>query len=160
MQADRQLTDHFSLYDLTKTSWAQFQEKNRDVSDEQIIKLTTLAKLLEHVTFVLSTPLTINSGYRCPELNRAIGSTDRSQHMLCEAADFTPGTQDLGFAFRMLWKDVKDAGANVGQLIHETAVRPYGTTSWIHISLGTPYRDEARCQQILRLEHGTYTRLA
>lgn len=160
MMCDRPLSDHFTLFELTKTSMAQFQEKNREVTPEQIDKLAQVAKLLEHVMFVLSTPITINSGYRCPELNTAVGSTERSQHMLCEAVDFVPGTQDLGFAFRTLWKDVKDNGANVGQLIHETAVRPYGTTSWIHISLGMPYRDEARCQQILRMENGKYTRLA
>lgn len=160
MIEDRQLTDHFSLYDLTKTTWNQFQEKNRDVTEAQIVKLTEVAKLLEHVMFILSTPLVVHSGYRCPDLNKAIGSTDRSQHMLCEAVDFLPGQQDLGFAFRTLWKDVKDNGANVGQLIHETAVRPYGTTSWIHISLGMPYRDEERNGQILRMENGKYTRLA
>lgn len=157
---NKQLTDHFDLYQLTKTSWNQYQKMNRNVTDEQIAKLTALAKLLEHVMYVLSVPLTINSAYRCPELNTAIGSTPRSQHMLCEAADFTPGAQDLGFAFRTLWKDVKSNGPNVGQLIHETAVRPYGTTSWIHISLGVPYRSDDRCLQVLRMENGTYTRLA
>lgn len=160
MIEDAQLTDHFSLYDLTKTSWAQHQEKNRDVSPIQVIKLTQVARLLEHVMFVLGTPLIVSSGYRCPDLNKAVGSTDRSQHLLCEAADFIPGQQDMGIAFRTLWKDVKDNGANVGQLIYETAPRPGGYVSWLHISLGTPYRDEDRCKQILRMENGKYTRLA
>lgn len=155
-----QLTEHFDLFQLTQTSHAQFQDKNRDVTPEQIQKLMEVAKLLEHVMFVLDTPITVNSGYRCPDLNKAVGSTDRSQHLLCEAADFTPGQQDLGMAFRTLWKDVKENGSNVGQLIYETAERPYGVTSWLHISLGVPYRDVARCKQILRLENGKYTLLA
>lgn len=157
---DKELTEHFSLYDLTQTSWPQFQEKNRDVNELQIAKLTQVAKLLEHVTFVLSAPLKVTSGYRCPDLNKAIGSTERSQHLLCEAADFVPQGMDLGEAFRMLWADIKDKKTNAGQLIYETAPRPGGFTSWIHISLGTPYRDEARCKQILRMENGKYTRLA
>lgn len=156
---DRNLTDHFTLFELTKTNHPALQEQNRDLSPIQITKLTALARLLEHVRFVLGTPLTIHSGYRCPEVNKAAGSSDRSQHLLCEAADFVPGQQDLGFAFRTLWKDVLERGANVGQLIHETAYRPYGVTSWIHISLGVPYRDEDRCKQILRMENGIYTRL-
>lgn len=160
MCGDQKLSDHFSLFDLTQTSHSQYQEKNRDVTPEQIQKLTELANLLEHVMFVLDTPLNIHSGYRCPDLNTAIGSTPRSQHMLCEAADFTPGQQDLGFAFRTLWKDVKENGANVGQLIYETDNRPYGATSWIHISLGMPYRTEEKCKQILRYENKKYTLLA
>lgn len=32
-------------------------------------------------------PLKINSGYRCPELNRLVGGVDSSQHLLGEAAD-------------------------------------------------------------------------
>ncbi len=160
MMDDLQLTDHFTLYDLTKTSLGQYQEKNRVLSPGQIFKLTNVAKLLEHVMFILSTPITVTSGYRCPELNKAIGSTDRSQHMLCEAADFIPGQLDIGEAFRLIWKDIKVNNANVGQLIHETANRHYGTTSWIHLSLGEPYREASRCKQILRLEGGKYTRLA
>lgn len=157
---DIKLTDNFSLYELTKTNLPQFQEKNREVGPLQIVKLKALAALLEHVRYVLGTPITIASAYRCPDLNKAIGSTDRSQHLLCEAADFIPGQQDIGTAFRTLWKDVKENGPNVGQLIHETAARPYGETSWIHISLGVPYRDAGKCGQILRMQDGKYTLLA
>lgn len=160
MLKDRQLTDHFTLFELTATSNEKLQEQNRDLSPIQIVKLTQLARLLEHVRFLLTTPLTIASGYRCADLNKAVGSTDRSQHLLCEAADFIPGQQDIGTAFRSIWRDIKDKGTNVGQLIHETAIRPYGMTSWIHISLGNPYRETEKCAQILRMENGKYTRLA
>lgn len=160
MIANQKLTTSFSLYDLTRTDRADFQERNRQVTPDQITKLTELARLLEHVVFVLGTNLTVHSAYRCPDLNAAVGSTPKSQHLLCEAADFVPGTQDLGIAFRTIWKDIKDTGTNVGQLIHEKAQRSYGTTEWIHISLGVPYRPLEKCKQILRLENGVYTRLA
>ena len=32
-------------------------------------------------------PITINSGYRCPALNKAVGGVDNSQHQYGEAAD-------------------------------------------------------------------------
>lgn len=160
MFEDINLTKNFTLGELTKTGYADLQTKNRAVSDVQLLKLIELASLLEHVRFVLDTPITVLSGYRCPELNKAVGSSDRSQHLLCEAADILPGKQDLGTAFRTLWKDVKDNGANVGQLIHETSMRPYGATSWIHISLGLPYRPEEKCKQVLRMNDNKYTLLA
>lgn len=157
---DIQLSDHFTLYDLTKTKHADLQEINRNVTTEQIAKLREVARLLEHVVYVLGTKIIPTSGYRCPELNKRVGSTDRSQHLLCEAADFIPGQQDIGTAFRNLWKDVKENKSNVGQLIFETQERSYGIDSWLHISLGTPYRFPEKCAQILRMTNGVYTRLA
>lgn len=160
MIEDSRLTEHFMLYDLTKTRLTQFQEQNRDLNPMQITKLTAVARLLEHVMFVLECPLIVTSGYRCPDLNKAVGSTEHSQHLLCEAADFIPVDLDLGVAFRALWRDIKDKNTNVGQLIHETDQRPYGKTSWLHISLGAPYRDAEKNQQILRMENGKFTLLA
>jgi len=159
MIEDRPLTDHFTLYELTKTNRVQFQEKNRVLNEDQILKLTEVAKLLEHVRFLLGVRLIVPSAYRCPDLNKALGSSERSQHPKCEAADFIPEKQDIGEQFRKIWKDIKNNGTNVGQLIHETAERDYGVASWIHISLGSPYREESRSKQILRMENGVYTRL-
>jgi uncharacterized protein YcbK (DUF882 family) len=160
MIEDKQLTDHFSLYELTATTLETFQERNRDVTEEQIEKLRSVARLLDHVRFILEVPIIVHSGYRCIDLNRAIGSKDTSQHLLCEAADFVPRGLDLAESFRKLWRDMKENGTNVGQLIYESTFRPYGKTSWIHISLGTPYRDQSLCRQVLRMENGKYTLLA
>lgn len=160
MTPDRKLSDNFSLYELTATNRADLQETNRELTDDQIDRLKKLARLLEHIRFVLGAPLLIHSGYRCPPLNAAVGSSSRSQHLLCEAADFIPKGLDLGESFRKVWKDIVDNGTNVGQLIHETAKRDYGSTSWIHVSLGVPFRDSAKCKQILRMENGVYTLLA
>ena len=157
---DQRLTDHFSLYELTKTSVTKFQEQNRRLTLDQISKLTVLARLLEHIRYIVDSPLMITSGYRCPELNTAIGSTSRSQHLLCEAADFVVPGQDLTKVFKLIWSDIKDKRSNVGQLIFETADRPYGVISWIHVSLGTPYRPSEKCAQILRMNDGKYSVVA
>lgn len=153
------LTDHFTLEELTRTDRPEFAEMNKQVTPEQLEKLTQVARLLEHCRYVLGTPLIVHSGYRCPALNKAVGSTDRSQHLLCEAADFTPAKMDLGDAFRKLMVDILDAGANVGQLIYERQDRSYGKTEWLHVSLGTPYRSQERSKQILSMTNGIYTRL-
>lgn len=154
--ADRKLSDNFSLYELTATSMAHYQERNRDLADDQISKLTRLAGLAEWVRNFLGVPLIIHSGYRCPDLNTAVGSSANSQHILCEAADFVPHGLEIGNAFRLLWKEVRDGRLKVGQLIFETSQRPYGATSWIHISMGEPYRSAERCNQVLRMQDGQY----
>lgn len=156
---DVKLTENFGLYELTVTSYAQLQALNRMLTSDQIFKLNRLAELLEQVRKIVNVPMKINSGYRCPRLNEAVGSSIVSQHLLCEAADFVPMGMDITDAFREIWKAMKYGNLKLGQLIFETAERQYGDTSWIHISLGEPYRDRARCQQALRMEHGKYRML-
>jgi hypothetical protein len=155
MIEDRELTEHFGLYEMTHTNREKFQEQNRDVTDEQIAKLTELAKTLEWVRNFLTVPLVIHSGYRCKPLNDSVGSTDRSQHLKCEAADFTPIGQDLGNAFRMLWTQISAGNLKVGQLIYETAYRPYGVESWLHLSVPGD-RPIELCNQVLRMNDGLY----
>ncbi len=44
-------------------------------------------KVLQPLRDIVGRPLRINSGYRCPELNRAVGGVPTSQHVKGEAAD-------------------------------------------------------------------------
>lgn len=66
----------------------------------------------------------ITSGYRPKQLNRRIGSSDRSQHIVGEAADFkVPGYTPLEIC-----EFIRDAKLPYHQLIHE-----FG--SWTHASV-------------------------
>lgn len=55
-------------------------------------------------------PLRVNSGYRCPELNRAVGGVPSSQHVRGEAADIdAPDPLALAEAARNapgIWREV------------------------------------------------------
>lgn len=158
MIEDQQLTEHFTLYDLTATSHFQYQEMNRQIDDLQIGKLRNVAELLEVIWGILGVPLFASSGYRCPALNQAVGSTSRSQHLLCEAADSVPRGMAVDDAFKKLRQAAKEGKFFFGQLIYEKAERGYtgAVVEWIHISLGKPYRDPLRCGQILTMNDGAY----
>ena len=66
------------------------------VPADVLTNLQELAKNLQVLRDYLNTPLKINSGYRSPAHNKAIGGAQFSQHMLGKAADiscnkYTPG---------------------------------------------------------------------
>ena len=70
-------------------------------------------------------PIRVNSGYRCPELNKLVGGTPASQHQRGEAADITVGSRS---ANRRLLALIKRLNLPVDQCIDEKGCR------WIHVS--------------------------
>ena len=84
----------------------------------------------------------------------SVGSAT-SQHLRGEAADFDLYGADLEPVWRWIaW----ESGLRFGQLIIERR-RP-GPWSWIHVSLGAPWRDPSRCQQVMCSPDGkTYRRM-
>ena len=87
------LSDHFSLSELTKSSTAERQGIANDPSEAEIENLILVCdNILEPVRNHYGIPFIPNSGFRCLELNRAIGSSDKSQHTMGKAVDFeVPG---------------------------------------------------------------------
>lgn len=80
-----QLTEHFTLDELTVTS---HREIDNTAPIDIVDKLKVVARGLEHVRLLLGVPVLVNSGYRCPALNSAVGGAADSQHMKGEASDF------------------------------------------------------------------------
>jgi len=166
MNVDRQLTSHFKLLELVVTDHKEFQAKNQDITQAQLEKLTHVAELEELVRTELGCGLYNHSAYRCPELNKAVGSSDRSQHLLCEAVDFSRfgheyTEETLEKDFRTLIAAAKAGRIHFGQLIKESVKRyiegKVHVAMWLHISLGAPWRPAERCGQCLVMKDGVYT---
>ena len=161
MTNDRHLTDHFTFHQLTRTDHADLQEVNRHVTPEEELKLVVLAELLEHCREAVGLELDVHSGRRCPALNKRVGSSDKSQHLRCEAADFSPAGPDTEASVVDAWQKVATASRSgkfkFGQLIVESAAGRDGARKvWVHVSLGAPYRDPARCGEVLEMKDGAY----
>lgn len=90
---------------------------------------TTIERVREHFGQV-----TINSAFRCPELNRALDSPEKSQHVLGQAADLeVEGVGNLALARWIATNLVFD------QLILEEHDEEEGPTSgWVHVSIKPP----------------------
>lgn len=129
------LSPNFTLEELTRTDNRALFQKNRDMataSPAVQANLTRVAvELLEPIRALFKVPVQINSGYRCPELNAAVGGSANSQHVRGEAADmvirgYESEAQEIE-AVRKIRKELPDM--KFGQMLVE-----FGC---IHISLGT-----------------------
>lgn len=94
-------------------------------------------KVLDPLREAWGKPITVTSGYRCPELNKAVGGAATSQHLLGEAADITTGNPVDN---RRLFQMVQSLRLPFDQMIDESDF------TWIHISYSPRNR-----RQILKL---------
>jgi len=117
-----QLSEHFTLEELTITSHREFENVP---NPDQINNLERLAELLEQVKKAVGNkPIMVNSGFRSLQVNNAVGSKPTSQHCLGCAADIrVPGmTPDE------VVQTIRASNIQYDQLIREF-------DSWTHISV-------------------------
>ena len=88
MSYPKRLSRHITLAGLTRSAVARRQGIDNTPPPEVIGNLRMLARGLDEVRRLLGHRLHITSGYRCPELNAAVGGADASQHTEGLAADF------------------------------------------------------------------------
>jgi uncharacterized protein YcbK (DUF882 family) len=137
-----QLSEHFSLDELTHTDHRQF---DNTPNASEMSNLVRLAAFLEDVKTVLGgKPVMINSAFRCKAVNDAVGSRDTSQHRIGCAADIrVPGmTPDE------VVKAVMAAGLGYDQVIREF-------DRWTHISIPNKPEDKPRQQALIIDRSGT-----
>ena len=136
------LTEHFTLEELTATSHRQF---DNTPNDSELANLLRLAEFLEQVKTALDgKPIMINSGFRSKQVNDSVGSKDTSQHRIGCAADLrVPGmTPDA------VVKAVIAAGLPFDQIIREF-------DSWTHISVTNTPDGTSRRQALIIDKAGT-----
>ena len=86
------LSPNFTLAELTQSETAARLGLDNTPSKDVEANLVRLARMLEDVRRILSRPIMVNSAYRSPEVNKAIGSKPTSQHCIGCAADIrVPG---------------------------------------------------------------------
>lgn len=123
---DKLLQQHFRLSEFLRSDMAIRKGiANMPGTAEMRNIETVLAPGLARVRNLLQSPMLITSGYRSPELNRAIGGASTSQHTQGLAADFV--CPDYGTP-KAIARRLKEMASLVrfDQLIWE------GT--WVHIS--------------------------
>jgi zinc D-Ala-D-Ala carboxypeptidase len=128
-----QLSPHFSLEQLTASETADRCGIDNSPPPAIVDNLRELAAGLERVRALLGQPLEISSGYRCAELNQAVGGTATSQHCEGRAVDFecpAYGSPD----------DIAQAIA-ASSIDFDTLILEYGR--WVHLSFAPEARRRA-----------------
>ena len=82
------LTKNFSYQEMIKSSTADRIGVSNDATREHVINLVNLCNFILQPVRNEFGPIRINSGYRSPALNKAVGGSKTSQHCNGEAADF------------------------------------------------------------------------
>ena len=122
------LSTHFSLEELTTTSNKALASKNLKEAKAHLTEMECLAFFAEQVRVFVNGPMIISSGYRCDELNKAVGGAKTSQHRFFRAIDFVPNGQDLDEVFDRLM---------ISPLVYKQLIKEQsGGKRWIHVSMG------------------------
>lgn len=117
---------HFTLSEFTRSTTARQKGIDNTPSAEIVARLTALVdNTLDPLRKAYGKPIRVNSGYRCPALNKAVGGASNSGHMYGFAADIDAGSKTQN---QRLWHLVLENNIPFTKMINE---QDY---SWIHIA--------------------------
>lgn len=121
---------YFTIEELTRSTVATARgiPNIPGENEREALEVLVLA-LLDPLRELWGKPIYVNSGYRSPALNKAVGGVANSQHIKGQAADITTGNAESN---RKLFALIRDGGFDFDQLIDEAD----GT--WIHVSYVSP----------------------
>jgi hypothetical protein len=125
-----QLTENFSLHELTKSEAALRLNLDNTPGETEVDNLRLLAqKVLQPVRDHYGMGVKVNSGYRSPESNAAVGGSGTSDHCFGRAADIEiPGVPNAELA---QW--IMD-NLDYTQLILEFYTPGIPDSGWVHVS--------------------------
>lgn len=118
---------HFSFQEFERSETAYRHGIDNTAPEEARRNIAVLVdRVLDPLREAWGKPLTVTSGYRCPELNKIVGGAKTSHHLRGMAADISTGNRVEN---RRLFQMVLDLKLPFTQLIDEK------NFAWVHISL-------------------------
>ena len=126
----KKISEHVSYKEGVYSNTATRLGLENKPTEEHLNNMTLLSvKVFEPLREWVGGPIRINSFYRGPELNKAIGGSERSQHCKGEAVDIEcPGTSNYTVA-----KFIED-NIDYDQLILEFYTPGIPDSGWVHVS--------------------------
>lgn len=135
------LTKNFSLHEMTKSETALRKGMANNPLDNELGNLITLAeKVLQPVRDHYGVGVKVNSGYRSPDVNAAVGGSRTSDHCKGMAADI----EIAGLPNAELAQYIKD-NFKYTQLILEFYTPGVSDSGWVHVSYD---ENNLKCQTL------------
>lgn len=130
---------YFTIKELCKSQTANAKGiKNEPTKDIEENLIALVDNVLDPVREWYGKPIYVNSGYRCPELNKAVGGVSTSQHMKGQAADIdVHNNANNKKIFNYIRKKLK-----YDQLLWENG------GAWIHVSFRKDGKNRMQCLSI------------
>ena len=146
------LSKNLSLAEVTKSITARRLGINNTPDDEWVIEnLRAIATdVFQPLRSAFGCPIYVSSGYRGPELNRAIGGSLRSQHMEGRALDLDAdvyGGCTNSEVFNWIRENVE-----FDQMVWEFGDK--NNPDWVHVSYVRDGVNRKRCLKALRDDDG------
>ena len=146
--------NHFTLDELIHSDTADRLGINNSPACDAINNLDDLVtNVLDRLRSEWGRPIIVTSGYRCKELNAAVGGARNSQHLKGQAADIVSDDFEGFRRFVRRWckdnnvpSDFTSGGNEFDQCIFEHG----GGRQWIHIS----YVEGRNRRQVIDLSVG------
>ena len=124
------LSEHFSLEEMIKSQTGSRKGIDNTPGPEVVENLKQLCEnVLEKIRIHFGRPVTVNSGYRGPKLNKAIGGVKNSQHLTGQAADI----EIAGIDNKTLFCWIRD-NLVFDQIILEYHKPGIPDSGWVHVS--------------------------
>ena len=132
---------NFTLAEFLVSDTAKRKKIDNFPTWQAVANLTELTStILQPLRTAWGSGIHINSGYRCEELNKAVGGSATSVHKIGAAADLYPVNGEFA-KFALFVQDfLTDNNIPFDQLLLETS----GRDRWVHIGLKSNYGEQRR----------------
>lgn len=138
---------YFSLAEMTRSDTARRLGIDNTPSDEIKKNLTLFINtVLDSIREDWGSPIIVSSGYRCPELNKAVGGVKTSGHLYGYCADLQVKGDLRKFSnFVIEW--MKEHQMKWDQIIWEKS----GNVTWLHFCwIGKDGKQRMKCFDIIK----------
>ena len=143
----RHISDKESVYSRTAL---RLEIKNKP-NKQQLNNMVELAEnIFEPLRTYANGPIKINSFFRSPDLNKAIGGSGKSQHCNGQAIDLDDTFKHLTNA--EMYRFIKE-NLDFDQIIWEFGTDK--TPDWVHVSYVSPQENRNRCLKAYKQNNKT-----
>ena len=120
---------YFTIKELSYAKTAEEKHINNSPDINIQKHLEELIKFLNPLREAWGGPILVSSGFRCPELNKAVNGSETSAHLIGYAVDLVPANGKMD-AFKKFIVDYMKTC-----VFDQCIIEKSGKTEWIHIGL-------------------------